>query len=299
VIDQPLERLLSAYCAAGGTLEPDPVSDRELAKLRKLVAPLRLPDELVGLWQRFQNGGPPGIIDTLWLDSVELAIGAAPYAYLSRALLIVASGGSSRCYLELHDADGNGGGAVWRIEEFAPEMHEVAPSLPALLEADAIAWERGVARLSDRHPFPFAVWDEPAWARLKAEVLPPPRVAGSRPSRWLPRWLAAEGLTAADVAPHGATTTIRDLLGRGAWTGVETIRGRVRSAAGNQDDAAVTVDDETGSLDVYLPHAADRFGLANLGREVEVDVVRPTKRVASAIFDTAAFPVHAVTVRDV
>ena len=46
-IDVALERLLTAYAAAGGTMdEVDPASPRELQALRKMVAPLRVPDEL-------------------------------------------------------------------------------------------------------------------------------------------------------------------------------------------------------------------------------------------------------------
>ena len=254
-IDVALERLLTAYAAAGGTMnDADPASPRELQALRKMVAPLRVPDELEVLWRRFQTEGPPGILDTQSLETLEVAVGAARYSALSRALLVIGAGAGTLCYIELHDARGTGGGGVWTLEEFGSEVHEVAPSLAALLGAVAIAWERGIVRLSEHHPFPWAAWDEPAWEHLKAEVLPAGRKAGARPSGWLERWLEAEGLTAADVAPHGSTATIARLLARGdAWTGAETIRGRVRFVAGNPDFAAVTIDDGSGDMSVYVP----------------------------------------------
>jgi hypothetical protein len=298
-IDTAVERLLVAYRAAGGTMEPDPASEAELAELRMLVAPLRLPAQLEYLWRTFQVDGPPGIIDTLPLETVEVVIGAMPYAVVPRALLLIASEGSSRAYIELDDADATGGGTVWTVEESAVEMHEVAPSLAALLETTAIAWDRGIARLSEAHPFPWAAWDASAWARLKADRLPPGRVAGSMPTRWLPRWLAAEGLTAEAVAPRGATTTIGALLLRGAaWT-AETIRGRIRSVTATVEAAGVTLDDSTGETAVYLPRDVDRFGLVVIGRDLEVDVspVPSDLRVVPP-FDAAAFGAIAIAVRD-
>jgi hypothetical protein len=296
-IARALEHLLAAYSEVAGAGELDPAREDELETLRTMVAPLRLPDDLEQVWRRFQQDGPPGCLDTLSLGTVDLAIGAAPYSPLSRALLTIGSGGDARCYLELDDPDGTGGGGVWTLREFAPALVRVAPSLATLLEAVALAWEQGIARLSEHHPFPWAIWDEPAWERLKADVLPPPRTAGSRPSGWLPRWLAAEGLTARDIAPRGATATIADLLSSGeAPNGVETIRGRVVGVAGNPEWAVVTVDDATGRVTVDVPPAADRFQLVNLGRDIELDVRRTTQTIAPLPFEVSAV---AVAVRDV
>ena len=225
-IEAALARLVAAYAAAGGTTDEfDPADEAALAELRKRVAPLRLPTDIEQVWRSFQELGVPGIIDTNSLGTVEQARGAMPYTNQSRALLVIGSGRAT-CYLELADADGANGGAVWTLEEFAPELREVAPSLAALLDATAAAWERGIVRLSKEHPFPWAAWDAEGWEQLKALVLPAGRVAGSRPAGWLPRWLAAEGLTVGDVAPRGPTVTIGKLLAPGApWKGTETVRG--------------------------------------------------------------------------
>lgn len=300
-IEAAFERLVTAYVAAGGTTDEfDPADEAQLDELRRLVAPLRLPNEIEWLWRQFQQHGVPGLIDTNSLASVDLAIGAAPFTSQSRALLTIGSGRAT-CYLELHDADGAGGGAVWSVEEFARDMHEVAPSLAALVDATAIAWERGIARLSNEHPFPWAAWDEERWERLKADVLPSGRVAGARPAGWLPRWLAAEGLVRADVAPRGATTTIGALHGLGsAWTETQTIRGVVSSMVSSLTASGPIVDDGTGDLAVYVPHAADPFRLLVWRQESELDVRPfPPGMEVEPPFDAAAFGALVVAVRDV
>jgi len=299
-IEAALDRLVGAYVAAGGTTEEfDPADATELDDLRRRVAPLRLPVEIEHVWRRFQELGVPGIVDTQSLGTVELAIGAMGHTFQSRTLLVIGSGGQTTCFLELDDPDGTGGGAVWTVEEFAFEMHEAAPSLVALIDATAIAWERGIVRLSEAHPFPWAAWDEDAWRRLKTELLPRGRVAGSRPAGWLARWLVAEGLTTADVTPRGPSTTIAKLLAPGVtWRGTETVRGRVTSAVSAATDAVV-IDDGTGVLAVYLPRDANPFGLVGDG-DIEIDVRRfPPGTEVEPPYDANAFDALAVAVRDV
>jgi hypothetical protein len=251
------------------------------------------------VWHRFQETGVPGIVDTNPLGSVETAIGAMGHTFQSRALLAIGSGRAT-CYLELDDPDGTGGGAVWTLKEFAPEMHEVAPSLAALLDVTAVGWEQGIVRLSEEHPFPWAAWDEEAWERLKGELLPVRRVAGSRPAGWLPRWLAAEGLAPRDVAPRGRTATIRELLSREArWTETETVLGRVRSMVSAMSSGPL-IDDGTGEMMVYVPNEADRFRLLTWGKDAELDVqLFPTGMEVEPPFDPDAFDAVAVAVRDV
>ena len=299
-IEAALDRLLAAYTAAGGSTEEfDPVDEAELDDLRRRVAPLRVPVEIEHVWHQYQELGVPGIVDTNPLGTVETAIGAMGQTFQSRALLSIGSG-RARCWLELDDPDGTGGGAVWTLVEFAPEMHEAAPSLAALLDATAAAWERGIVRLSEAHPFPWAAWDEEAWDGLKGELLPVGRAAGSRPAGWLPRWLAAEGLTAAEVAPRGPSTTVAELLAAGvAWRDTETVRGRVTSLVAAMA-GATTIDDATGELVVYVPRAADPFWLLRIGDEFELDVDRFAAGISvEPPFDANGFDAIARAVRDV
>lgn len=299
-VDAAIERLLRAYEAAGGKVEEfDPVAEADLDALRLSVAPLRLPTDIEALWRRFQVDGVPGIIDTHSLAPVEVAIGAQGHTFQSRALLSIGGDGQTRCFLELDDARGAGGGAVWTVDEFAPELREAAPSVASLLDATAAAWERGVARLSPAHPFPWAVWDQDAWARLKAEMLPAGRLAGSRPRGWLPRWLAAERLTAADVEPRGATTTVAALLAAGeGWRTAETIRGRVSSLV-SAIACGATIDDGTGRMAVYIPREADLFALLRFDHDIELDVRRfPAGTQVEPPFDADGFDGLAVFVRD-
>ncbi|GEM_PF-4647477 len=299
-IEAAFDRLVAAYVAAGGTTdELDPVDAAELDDLRRRAAPLRLPVEIEHVWRQFQALGVPGIVDTHPLGTVELAIGAMGQTFQSRALLVIGSSGRATCFLELDDSGGVGGGAVWTLEEFAPEMHEAAPSLAALFDATAAAWEQGIVRLSEEHPFPWSAWDGSAWDRIKAELLPVGRVAGSRPAGWLPRWLFAEGLTTREVAPRGPTVTIRDLHVRGTrWTETETVRGRVRSMVSARSSGPV-IDDGTGEMLVYVPHDADRFRLLTLGKDYELDVRSfPAGLEVEPPFDRDAFDALAVAVRD-
>lgn len=299
-IEAALDRLVAAYIASGGNpAEFDPVDEAGLDGLRRRVAPLRLPVDIEHVWRRFQEEGVPGIVDMNSLGTVEMAMGSMGQTFQSRALLVIGAGRAT-CFLELDDPDGTGGGAVWTLEEFAAEMHEVAPSLATLIDATATAWEEGVVRLSDQHPFPWAAWDEEGWRRLKAKLLPIGRVAGSRPTGWLPRWLAAEGLTAQDAAPGRPTATIRELMARASrWTGTETIRGRVTSMVGAMSASGPAIDDGTGTMLVYVPLEADPFRLLTAGRDAELDVRSfPKGMEVEPPFDADGFDALAVAVRD-
>ncbi len=297
-IDAAIERLLRAIDRAGAPAPSNPASDADLEALRAMVAPLRVPDDLERLWRRFQDA-PSQIIDTLELQPVDLTIDFAPYTNQSRALLLIASGGDRHRYVELHGAGDIDGGAVWAGGTFEPELRELAPSVAVLIDVTAVAWERGIVRPIGVVDVPRVKWDEEAWDRLKAELLPAGRVAGARPSGWLPRWLAVEGLDPRDVMPKGPTASIGTLLAQGRMVAQPaTIRGRIISLA-TGEALAVTVDDGTGEVLVYVPREADRFGIIRIGETFELDVRQiPADLEVVPPFDAAQFDALATTVRD-
>jgi hypothetical protein len=297
-IDAAIDRLLRAVAQAGAPAPSEPASDADLEAVRAMVAPLRVPDDLQQLWRRFQEG-PRGLVDTRDLLPVELAITYAPYMNQSRALLVIATGGDQHRFIELHGPDSDDGGAIWASGTFEPDMRELAPSLAALIDAIAVAWERGIVRPTDEIRVPMVEWDEEAWERLKAELLPAGRVVGAGPSGWLPRWLAAEGLEPDDVRPQGPTASIGELLAQGGPRDPATIRGRITSVVVTTEASGVSVDDGTGEVLVYIPRDADPFGITRIGDTFEF-VVRhfPADLEVEPPFDSAAFHALATAVRE-
>jgi hypothetical protein len=289
---------MRATALAGFPSPSDPASEADLARVREMVAPLRVPDDLERLWRRFQDG-PRDIIDTRDLMPIEFVINNALYTNQSRALLMIASGGDQHRYVELHRPEADDGGAVWAGGTFEPELRELAPSLSDLIDVVAVAWERGIVRPTDETEIPMVERDEDAWERLKGELLPAGRVVGATPSGWLPRWLAVEGLEAVDVMPRGPNASIAELLKQGRHFDSATIRGVFRSGVVTTEAAGLSIDDGTGELLVYVPRDADRFGITRIGETFEFDVrqVPPDLEVVPP-FDAAAFHALVTVVRD-
>lgn len=297
-IDEAIDRLLLAAAALDLAAPLNPAGEPELDALRAAVAPLRVPNDLVRLWRRLQ-GGPPMMIDRLDLMPVSQAVRFRADHDWPDALLTIAYESHQFRLVELEDADGAGGGAVWDAEFSVDEIREVAPSLADLVDAVATAMEQGIAQPYEVGGFRVLDWDRDAWDALKADRWPNCRTVSVRTTRWLPRWLEIEGLDPADALPRGATTTIAALRDLGdAWTAAVTLSGTIRGLTGSAEGSAGPLDDGTGRLFVFVPPEADTFRLLQNGTPLELDV-RPfgVDDDVGPTFDPSGFEAVATAVR--
>jgi hypothetical protein len=276
----------------------NPAGDADIEAVRAAVAPLRIPDDLERLWRRLQDG-PDGMIDRLDLLPMSSVLEFRAMHDWPNALLTVAYESHQFRLVELDDADGTGGGMVWEAEFSVDDIREVAPSLPALIDAVATAWEVGIAHPYEVGGFRALQWDFDAWERRKADLWPTRHMVPAQITRWLPRWLAIQGMDPADARPRGATMTIAALRELGAaWTDSVTLSGAIRGLAGTMEGSAGPLDDGTGRLIVFVPPSADPFRLLQNGTTIELDV-RPFDDgvVVGPTFDRSAFEAVATAVR--
>lgn len=288
-LDGAVDRILHAAALVDLPAPANPATDADIDALRAAVAPLLVPDELVRLYLRFQEG-PPSLIDGYDLLSTENVIEQRQFQLENpdwpRALLPICYESHQFRLLELHDPDGTGGGAVWDAAYADDDLREVAPSLTALLGAAAVGWESGVASPYEYGGYRSVTWDFEAWLAIKARLLPAVRTVGAWPTRWLPRWLAIEGLDPHDAVPRGATATVASLRDDAAptWTGERTLAGAVTSLMGSGEASSIVLDDGTGELLVYVPRSADPFRLLRVRSPLELDVVSAGDRAYAAPF---------------
>jgi len=299
-IDEPVDRILRVAASLDLPPTANPATDAEIESLRALVAPLRLPEEVERLYRRFQDG-PPSMIDGLdAMLPIATSIEFRRDHDWPHALLSVAYESHQFRFVELHGPDGSGGGTIWSSAYADEHIVEVAPSLSALLEVVAEAWERGVATpYTQADGYRSIEWDFDAWESLKAERLPKPRRVSVRPTRWLPRWLEIEGLDPRDAIPRGATSTVAAVLGQGrAWTDVVTLVGTIRNLVGTGVASSAVLDDGTGELVVLVPRAIDPFRLFRVGGPIALDV-RPLTDPGEVptLFEASAFEAIATAVR--
>ena len=311
MIDQAIDRLVAAYAAAGlPPIRPPRASvDAVIAKANATIHPLRLPAQLVTFWQRVDPASltvaphpaatTPDLALSTWVSHRDDFPGMTP-----QLLFPVCYESHSFLFVEL-DAPGQTGGACLEWAFAGSAFTLVAADLAAYLDLMAAMIELGEVREHRvlgrvHHEFdPDGRWPEYQEALL-ARALPLPglgdRVVLDEDVRlWPPHWLAADGVTAQDRYPQGATATVGTLL-LAAGKGVEvsgTIQARVISLVGSGDGSRITVDDGTGTLDVWCPAAVCRFGPV-IRRAFELDVrVRPFPSAPPELDDA-----HARMVRD-
>jgi hypothetical protein len=283
-----VERLVAAYRDA--ELPPIRPAGRDidelLAKIRREIAPLRLPEELVRFWQLVDPESVtvapyphPTSADfaldcwTSHRDEVVTPRLLFPVAYESHGFLFV----------ELEDGEGQGGAVLeWGYAGSPYYVRFAALSGYVNLLAAMIELGELTRHERDLHSWvefdPRLRWDDARAVRLAA-AQPLPRLGDAREidedvRRWPEHWLASNGLTAEVRTPRGATTTVAELL-REAAAGVATggtIHATVTRLGGSAAGCRVSVDDGTGVLDLWCPAAVCAYGPV-IRRAFEFDVV--------------------------
>ena len=100
------------------------------------------------------------MIDRLDLMPVSQAIEFRGIHDGPNALLTMAYESQWSRFVELDDANGAGGGAVWEGDVGDFDLREVAPSLADLVDAVATAMELGIARPYEVGGFRSLQWDD-------------------------------------------------------------------------------------------------------------------------------------------
>ena len=293
MIDDAVDRLVSALERAGVPPPTDPITSAEMATVTEALRPFRIPPDLVVTWQRFQAGPGTTIEWASWQPAVDglraREMDREIEADWPPCLFALGTEGMTKTFVEL-DPPGMppGRGAVWVGSYDDDELTPIAPTLAEALVAAAEAWDRGVLRWEP----PYATLGERsgAWRSLVRELHPdlPPTVSRWRPLTWPAHWQAAAGIDPAAAAPRGPSTTILAFREQVARARLEsaTVHGRIVGLAGTSQASLITLDDGTAKLEVWVPRDADRFGAVAMGNRVELDVAttagRPRRREIDA-----------------
>jgi hypothetical protein len=292
-IDDAVRRLVGAYREAGlAAIGPaTPGIEQVLVEIKREIAPLLLPEELVRFWQLVD----PATISVApyprpttaefaldsWMSHRDEFPGMTP-----RLLFPVAYESHGFLFAELDDGQGEPGAVLdWGYGGSPFYVQFAALSGYVDLLATMIELGEFQRHETDTHSWvqfdPEGRWDDARAVRLAA-AQPLPRLGASREidedvRQWPEHWLASNGLTSDMRSPRGATTTVAELL-RGAAIGTEvsgTIHATVTSLAGSGAGSRISVDDGTGVLDVWCPAAVSTYGPV-IRRQFEFDViVRP------------------------
>jgi len=279
-IETAIDRYVDAARRAGAPMPDGPASQRDLDTVRAAIAPLRLGDDVVAMWTRFQ--APPAMPYPSWLtarlaldiwreDSSGSNVGLPlfPIAYESHGFLSAGLVGDS---LE---------SVIWRWAYDAEPATLRFRTLAVAFDAAADALDRGVFVWRDDHRY-LEVLDDEAWEEV-VRGRNEEAVAGGAfdpgittldlqsPLTWPEAWQLACGIDVQAAVPRGSTATIAVFLTSSASA---TIAGTIVGLLGSAEGSRITLDDGTGHLNVWCPTGADPFGVVRNGAGVEIDVLR-------------------------
>ena len=287
-IDQALERLRLAYRAAGfPPIRGAGDVERTLAAIRAEIAPLRLTPELERFWRQVDpttiTVGPYPRLMTVdfALDSWTSARDEFPGMY-PKILFPVCYESHGYLFVELDNGRGSGG-VCFETDPGSPFTLRF-PTFAAYVDllATMIELEEFTRHDEANHSWtdfdPDNRWSDAQAVRLTAaQPLPGFGDAREVPADtryWPEHWLQADGLTPEMRTARGTDSSVADLLRR-ASTGTAatgTIRARVTKLAMSGAGCRISVDDGTGTLDLWCPTAVCIYGPV-IRREFEFDVV--------------------------
>lgn len=288
-IGAAIDRYLAAAGRAGAPGPDGPATERDLDAVRTTIAPLRLSDDVIAMWQRIQ--APPAMPYPDWIDArtaLEFwqqdvtasgrGLPIFPIAYESHGLLSAGLVGDAR------------ESVIWSWAYDAEPARLRYRTLAVAFDAVADALEQGVFQWRDEHRY-LDVVDYDAWEAIvrarneeaAADGAFDPgvdRVDLQSPLSWPETWQVASGVDVRAAARRGASTTINDFLG--ASSAAATVVGTIVGLVGSSEGSRVTLDDGSGRLVVWCPATADPYFVVRIRNLVEIDVIRSAGKAAGA-----------------
>jgi hypothetical protein len=279
-IERAIDRIRDRLRRVGVRDVSAPKDTRTLDELVRAIQPLRLPDDVLRWWRTvdvdslpisawLQPCTPEFALET-WRSYQDEFVGVVP-----RCLVPVAAGTLS---VEA-DQPGSPGGEIIRwsrvdggwFRYMVPTWSDLLECYVDVIDAGAYEVRDGIALLEDD------IVDGAARARSShvevTDRYPAREMLLADASQWPGHWQRSNRIDPADRAARGGTLTIADVhTSEGGTSITGTIVGRVVWLAGNSDGRLVTVDDGTGSLDVWCPAQVCLWGPV-LRRSFEFDVV--------------------------
>ena len=280
-IDTAIDRYVDAARRAGAPKSDGPASQRDLDTVRAAIAPLRLGDDVVAMWARFQ--APPAMPYPAWLsarfaldiwreDSGGSSVGLPlfPIAYESHGFL------SAGLVGDPHES------VIWRWAYDAEPATLRFRTLAVAFDAAADALDRGIFLWRDDDRY-LEILDDDAWEEVVrgrneeavADGVFDPGITTidlQSPLSWPEAWQRACGIDVLAAVARGSTATIAEFLATSATSA--TIAGTIAGLVGSTEGSRATIDDGTGHLAVWCPRGADPFFAVRIRESVEMDVLR-------------------------
>jgi hypothetical protein len=247
-----LERLAAEYADEywGASLLPATTEGR-IAEIESLVAPLRIPDEVLRFW-RFRSGGP--ITDVLC--GVEIqgpAECAANYLMLNdepfhhpRALFPLGYGYQQWLCVELGTGNSNGG-ALWLVQNDDSGMWEIYPSLSLAFEFATAEMER----LGRRPEF-----GEILELHLGGPTYAIDGLDQFEPLAWPEHWRRLRGLGPSELLLIGVTATVAAVMD-GTASEPWILVGIAKIIGGGGAGIVAVLRDSTGEIEFVATGKAD------------------------------------------
>jgi hypothetical protein len=281
-VDRAIDRLDRALRAAGfDGLEPaaDPAS---VAEVDAALTPYALPPELRRLWERVdfrdvrvRGWSMPTPCDArIALETHRLNLEAGSFLLFGPPLLFpFARDGEDQWSIELAGRSWAGGRVV---AQPCGELRIAYPNVADLLEVYAeLIEERRFARNGGHGTLDRDDELERQEARLRAA--PPgahggdPHPIDREPTTWPAHWLESAGIDLRDREPLGATHTVAGVLAERPARA--RVAGEVVRLVGSAAGTLVTVDDGSGTIDVWCAAGTSPWGPAHRQRfEFEMGV---------------------------
>ena len=281
LLDESVDRFNRAGRAYGVRIDPWTRRTKArsiLADVEADIYPLELPAELRAFWSRWNPATlrSPALDGFIPLDQIvdRRDIDCPP---CPSVLLPIADWTHARIWMELASQD-HPGGRVFHSYHDESELSLWAFGMSALLDLISKAFERDA--IDDRTGTIHARHLERIISHSLDDVLPrrsPRRFEGADRSRFPAHWKRAEGLSEDHFVLRGASHTVAGFLDqRETDTQVAaTLSGVYQTSVGGGPlhGCIGTFEDETGSLQVFIPQMTAVVGAVGHDGAVEIDVL--------------------------
>ena len=163
-IDNALDRYLDAASRAGAPRPEGPATERDLDAVGTAIAPLKLSDDVIAMWRRFQ--APQAMPHPGWIDARSaLEYWQTDVTASGRGLPIFPIAYESHSFLSAGLVGNDQESAIWSWAYDAEPARLPFQTLAVAFNAAADLLEQGVSRWHNDHRY-LEVLDDGAWEAL-------------------------------------------------------------------------------------------------------------------------------------